>query len=33
MKHETNKNKADFKKKTKDGIESWKKRKLIYKSL
>ncbi len=26
MKHETSKQKSDFKKKTKDGIESWKKR-------
>lgn len=27
MKHETNKQKSDFKKKTKEGLDSWKKRK------
>jgi hypothetical protein len=29
MKHETNKQKSDFKKKTKEGLESWKKRKIF----
>jgi hypothetical protein len=30
MKHDTNRQKADFKKKTKEGLESWKKRKIIF---